>query len=499
MDQFVAGMMNPAIYPYPCDRVQLIETHISWVFLTGLRAWKVKKPVDFGFIDLRTLEQRRQSCLEELRLNRRLAPELYLDVVPITGTFANPRLGGSGPVLDYAVCMVQFDQKHLLSRLTPGLLTKQHVVHLADTCADFHQEAAVASGSAFGSAPSVRAAVEDNFHILGKADDRLATEVDELSLLAVGQAESLCDVFAERIHAGRIRECHGDLHLGNMFLQNGRVTVFDGIDFNDDLRWIDVISDIAFLIMDLDDRGNHGLANRFLNRWLERTGDYAGLAVLRFYCGYRAAVRAKIDVLRMHQANMSFCEQRGLANDCRRYLDLARQYNQDLQPSLTIMMGPSGSGKTTVAQRLIDSSDVIRLRSDVERKRLFGLGAEDTSQGTLRQSMYSADGDRATYSRLAELTDVVLDAGYPVVVDAAFLRRADRERFAQLALRHGVSFRIVKCTADEHQLQHRVEARRRHGGDASEADEQVLAMQLENYDGLVPDEERVAVRADEIR
>ena len=498
-EQFVEGMLNPAIYPYPCTKVRLIETHISWVFLTGLRAWKVKKPVDFGFVDFTTLDRRRQCCLEELRLNRRLAPDLYLDVVPITGSAASPEIDGDGPVIDFAVCMMQFDQNHLLSNLSPTLLQRKHMNVLADQCAQFHTNAEVApSDSPFGSAPRIRAAFEDNFNTLKRANNGLADEVSSLCETTRFQFGRLEEVFAQRKANGMIRECHGDLHLGNMFLQDDRVAIFDGIEFNDDFRWIDIISDIAFLIMDLQDRGYHGFGNRFLNRWLEHTSDYGGLSVLRLYCAYRAMVRAKIDVIRLHQENVSCSDQRHLSNDCRGYLQLAQRYSARLSPSLTITTGPSGSGKTTIAQKLIDSGDTIRTRSDVERKRLFGLAPEESSDERLRQRMYSSEADNATYDRLADLATIVIDAGLPVVVDAAFLRRTDRYRFAQLAACLGVPFMILKCSGGQQQLQERVEARQRRGRDASEADERVLAMQLQDRDELGPDEEHVAIDAGEI-
>jgi aminoglycoside phosphotransferase family enzyme/predicted kinase len=498
MEQFVTGMLNPEIYPYPCSEVRLVETHISWVFLTGLRALKVKKPVNLGFLDFTSLAQRRRSCHEELRLNRRLAPDMYLDVVPITGTLDAPAIGGTGPILDYAVCMVQFDQACLLSHLSPGTLTCGQIDQLADTCAQFHENAAAAVDSCFGTHDRIRAAVQDNFDILQQADRCISADVARLRFAASLQMKELIPIFDKRRRNNRVRECHGDLHLGNMFLQDDRITVFDGIEFNDDFRWIDVINDIAFLIMDLDDRGHHGFANRFLNRWLEQTGDYDGLAVLRFYCGYRAAVRAKVDVIRMHQEHVSYFDQRHLTNDCRGYLDLAIGYMAPLKPRLTITTGPSGSGKSTVAQRVVDAGDTIRLRSDVERKRMFGLRPEEKSDVVLKQRMYSAEADRATYLRLAELAETVVLSGFPVIVDAAFLRQTDRERFAELARHLGVPFEILKCSASEQHLRDRIEARQRRGTDASEADQRVLAKQLESVDNLSPEEERVALNADEV-
>ena len=495
----VDALMNPAVYPHPCAHVTLEETHISWVFLTGLRAYKIKKPVDLGFVDFTSLETRRHCCFEELRLNRRLAPELYLDVVAITGTVDRPEINGQGPVIDYAVCMVQFDHLKLLSRLDRNILTLDHMNGLADQCAEFHVTAAQADiCSQFGSPDRIRSALDDNFETLKKADAGLIRRISMIQEAAHRQFEKLVDTFHERKAMAMIRECHGDMHLGNMFLQNDRVTVFDGIEFSDDFRWIDVINDIAFLMMDLDDRGYHGFSNRFVNRWLERTGDYEGLAVLRFYCDYRAMVRAKIDVIRMHQPDVSFTDQRHLANDCCEYLTLAEAYLTELSPSLTITMGPSGSGKSTVSQSMIDRGDMIRIRSDVERKRLFGLSADDVSTDDLRVRLYSAETTEATYDRLAELATTVINAGYPVIVDATFLHRSQRDRFHRLTQRLDVPFRIVKCSASESELRDRVEARQKTASDASEANLRVLERQLLDSDALDPDEEIFAVDASEV-
>ncbi|MCP4782515.1 MAG: AAA family ATPase [Fuerstiella sp.] len=485
--------MNPAIYPHPCTHVDLVETHISWVLLTGLRAYKIKKPVDLGFANFTTLERRRHFCEEELRLNRRTAPGLYLDVMPITGSADNPRIGGSGPAIDYAVRMLQFDQHSLLSNLSLNELRPVQVDALADQCAEFHRRAPAAiPRSMFGLPEQVMTPVRANFDTLRNGSETVRTLSNALEQQAELQFSRLCQIFNDRKQNGMIRECHGDLHLGNMFLQNDQVTIFDGIEFNDALRWIDIVNDVAFTVMDFENRGFHNLANRFLNRWLERTGDYTGLHVLPFYCTYRAVVRAKVNAVRMKQPNLSFSEQRHVANDCRGYLELAQQYTVRHRPALMITMGPSGSGKTTATQQLLEATNTVRIRSDVERKRLYGLAPEARSTPALKAKMYSAEATTTTYDHLAVLATQVIVAGFPVVVDATFLKRRERGRFSRLADSLGVPFLIIRCEAAPVELRERVGQRTQ---DASEADEIVLQSQLRSMDPIDSNEQQCVIDA----
>jgi aminoglycoside phosphotransferase family enzyme/predicted kinase len=489
----IAGLMNPAIYPHPCTHVELVETHISWVLLTGLRAYKIKKPVDLGFADFTALERRRHFCEEELRLNRRTAPGLYLDVVPITGSAGNPQIGGSGPALDYAVRMLQFDQHSLLSNLSLNKLRPVQVDALADQCAEFHRRAPAAEPtSMFGVPEQIMTPVLANFDTLRNAHESVRTLSYELNQQAESHFSRLRQIFHDRRLNGMIRECHGDLHLGNMFLQNGQVTIFDGIEFNESLRWIDVVNDVAFTVMDFENRGFHNLANRFLNRWLERTGDYSGLHVLPFYCAYRAVVRAKVTAVRMNQPGLSFSVRRHLKNDCRSYLKLAQQYTVRRRPALMITMGPSGSGKTTATQRLLEGTDTVRIRSDVERKRLYGLAPEARSSTDLKSKMYAAEATAATYDCLAGIAAQVIDAGFPVVVDATFLKRTERDRFSRLAGALGVPFLIIRCEAGPGELRGRIGKRTQ---DASEADESVLQSQLQTMEPIDSNEQQYVIDA----
>ena len=465
--RIVDGLLNPDIYPHPSTAVELVETHISWVLLTGLRAYKIKKPVYLGFVDFTTLERRKHYCEEEILLNQRLAPDLYLDVVPITGSIENPQIDGTGPVVEYAVRMRQFNKNHLLTALPSIELSVARIERLADSCAAFHGQAeTVMPDSAFGSPQANYQPVVENFAAMESTDESVCEQVADLRERVEFLVGRLIHTFRERKLCGRVRECHGDLHLGNMFLQDDKIWIFDGIEFNESFRWIDVINDIAFLVMDLTARGHRGLANRFLNRWLEQTGDYEGLKVLSFYCAYRAAVRAKVDLIRIHQSDVTCSEQLHLAHDCSSYLRLAQEFLVRHPPSLTITMGLSGSGKSTVTGRLVETRNAIRIRSDVERKRLYGLDVTGKFSDESKSQVYSERSTASVYDCLKQLAATVIDAGYPVIVDATFLKRSQRQSFARLAQSLGVPFSIIHCQAHEDVLRERIRNRQAEGVDA---------------------------------
>ena len=475
----IRSLLQPEAYAHPVTAIRLIETHISWVILTGRYAYKIKKPVDLGFLDFSTLDKRRICCHEELRLNRRLAGPIYLEVVAITGTHQRPVLNGQGDAIEYAVRMVQFPQEAQLDNmLADGELEIQHIDAIADRVAEFHRHIDIAAeDSDFGDPDHVYQPVAENFaqirqHLhAGRFEQQLAVLED----WSRSTFEALKPYFAQRKADGFIRECHGDMHLRNLVWFRGEPLAFDCLEFNPALRWIDTMSEVAFLVMDLQDRKQAAFAQRFLNRYLEKSGDYPGIRGLRFYLSYRALVRAKVDAIRAAQPHINDQEKTSAEQEFLAYLELARTYTQAEAPALIITRGLSASGKSTLTQPLLERVGAIRIRSDVERKRLFGIPARADSTAGIDEGIYSAEAGRRTYERLATLAAMVIDAGTTVIIDAAFLKFDQREPFRQLALAKGVPFIILEFNAAADTLRRRIRSR---AHDVSDADLSVLEHQL---------------------
>ncbi|MBX3623004.1 MAG: AAA family ATPase [Rhizobacter sp.] len=468
--------------------VGLIETHLSWVLLTPRHAYKLKKPVQLGFVDFSTLPARQHACEEELRLNRRMAASLYLAVLPVRGPPQAPRLSGSGAPIDWVVKMRRFPDGALWSeRLAAGRLGAAHVDAFAQRLAAFHAAAPVAhAGAGFGDAPLVADTVQQVYTRLEAIRPGAAGEA--LGGWLAAQSTALAPVWQARLQDGFVRECHGDLHLANVVVleragADDEVSAFDCLEFDPALRWIDVLSDTAFLVMDLWAHGRHDLAFRFLDTYLAHSGDHAGLPVLRHYMVYRALVRGLVSLLQ------------GRERHATTYLDLARTLATGTDPRLLITHGLPGSGKTHVSQGLLEAAGAIRLRSDVERKRLHGLAAFDDShaQGL---DIYTAAATERTFTHLHDLAAVALQAGYPVVVDAAFLKRAERDRFRGLARARGVPFTLLACQAPPEMLRERVQSRAARGDDASEAGVAVLDTLMRTQEPLQDDERRHTIEVD---
>lgn len=484
--ELVAALADPSCYPHPVDSVEHLETHISHILLAGDYAYKIKKPLNLGFLDFTSLSRRNFFCNEELRLNRRLAPDLYLACIAIGGTVADPVLGTEpDQAIEYAVKMRRFPQSALLDKqLADGVLQPRHADALARQLADFHGAIPrVVATSPFGSPERILQPALDNFTqtrpLLSDAES--LEQLSRLEEWTRGAYQRLRDHLAARKADGFIRECHGDLHLGNMIRQDDRIEIFDGIEFNDDFRWIDVMSDLAFLTMDLCRRQASGLAWRLLNVYLEFSGDYAGLAVLPFYQVYRAMVRAKIAAIRRHQPDLDASQRQAVHDECLAYLNLAQSFTCGQTPFLLITHGVSGSGKSYFTRQLLETLGAIRLRSDVERKRLFGLGPLDASDSAPDQGLYTPEASHRTYEQLRRVAGDILAAGYPVLVDATFLEQERRRLFRDLAEQRGVPFVLLACAADPEILRTRVAQRLAQGGDAAEADIAVLEQQLAGY------------------
>ena len=483
-------------FPVSADEIEVIETHISSVLLTGDYAYKFKKPVDFGFLNFTSLDARKHFCEEELRLNSRLAPSIYLEVVTITGTPENPSINGEGEAFEYAVKMRQFDQSELLDqKQKAGELTADLINDIAVQMAEFHQTAATAAAdSVFGKPSSIYAPMEQNFRQLEELisdEDKLAqlVRIENWTKNTFGELSELLD---SRGKDGAIRECHGDIHLGNITLLDGQVTIFDGIEFNDEFRWIDVMSELAFITMDLIDRGEVELANLLVNQYLEKSGDYAGVPLLRFYQVYRAMVRAKIASFRLADPHLDEATRTEVLTQYQSYADLAERFASNSAPQLILMHGVSASGKSTISNVIAQKLGAIRIRSDVERKRLFNA-LETTSADDIESGIYSQEASETTYEHLLTSTQTLLQSGLSVVVDAAFLKYDQRYPFLQMAADHNLNFHVVNNECDVSTLRQRLADRK---NDVSDADESVLEHQLKVVQTPRNDEQIITLNGD---
>lgn len=469
-----AALLRPQAYPDPVPAVEMIETHISRVFLAGDFAYKVRKPVRFDFVDFSTAQARHDDCESELRLNRRFAPHLYLDVVaivpgPLPGSV---RVGGAGEPIAHAVRMRRFDQRNLFSALAAqGRLLPAHVDALGRGMAAFHRTlppAAPADG--FGTPARIGATLAEclgGIERLTRAP-RLAGRV---AARARGEAVRLAGAFEARLRSGHVRECHGDAHLRNIVLLDGVPTLFDCLEFNAALRWTDTVSDLAFPVMDLLQHGERALAYRLLDGYLEQSADFGALAVLPFYLAMRALVRARVLLEQAAQQQAGDAAMTQAQTQARRLLALAWRCLARHRGAIVLMHGLSGSGKSTVAARMCEAAAMVRVRSDAVRKTLHHC--EMPAEG-----WYAPREMARTYRRLLAICRLGARAGFPMIADATFLLHAERARFVAQARRLRVPFAIVECEASPDMLRARLAARARTGGDLSDADDAVLAWQM---------------------
>lgn len=499
-DALARALTDPACYPHPAQEIRVIETHISRVFLTGGVAYKLKKPLDLGFLDFTTLAKRRHFCEQELTLNRRLAPRLYLEVVAIRGSIDRPRLAGDGDAIEYAVKMREFAQDDLLDRvLARGALAPAHVDALAQIVARFHAGLHGAPrDEGYGRPEAVREPVLQNFAQLRElaAEDEDCAALERLERRSRDEHARLAGLMEARRAGGFVRECHGDLHLGNIALVDGEIQIFDCLEFNPAYRWIDVANENAFLTMDLAYRGRSDYAARYLNDYLELTGDYESLALLAYYQVYRALVRAKIALIRARQAGLDPPAVAAARRDFELHLRLALRFTARQKPAIVITHGLAGSGKTTASQALLERLAAVRIRSDVERKRLFGLASRELATPPMRHDLYSAAAGARTYAEMERLVAIAVAAGYPAIADATFLKAEQRLRMRALAQSLGVPFLILDCRAPEALLRERIVARLARHSDASDATPAVLERQIAEQEPLTAIEEEDAVRVD---
>ncbi|GIX31752.1 MAG: hypothetical protein KatS3mg124_2224 [Porticoccaceae bacterium] len=480
-DPWPGALLDPAVYPHPVGELTLVETHISWVVLTGQWAYKFKRPVNLGFVDFSTPERRRHFCERELALNRRFAPELYRAVVPVTGSRARPRLEGAGEPIDHALAMRQFDPDEVLARLAErGLLDEALVGELARTLAALHDALPpLAEAEAQRARRAFVGVALDNVRWLDRAlrlpAERRALRAARAFLVAALRRSR--PLRRARAAGGRFVDGHGDLHLGNLVRFGGRLVPFDCIEFDDSLRRLDRLAELAFLAMDLEARGLAARSRQLRSDYLEWTGDHEGLPLFDLYRCHYALVRAKVAL--------------AAGASPRRHLALARLAARPRRPWLCLLHGPSGSGKSWLAARIVAATGALRLRSDVERKRLFGLAPEQSGRHVA--GLYERPASERTFARLLELARAVVAAGFPCAVDATFLGRDDRAPFLAWARKAGLPVAVVAARAPEAEIRARLAARR---GDASDADWEVYLRQRERVEPVAAEEADLVLAVD---
>jgi uncharacterized protein len=499
LPQHLKGLLAPRSYTHHVAAVRLIETPTSWVLLTGLFAYKIKRPIHYPFVDQRSLEHRRVLCEEELRLNRRFAPELYLQVERITLSSGEARMGGEGEVAEYAVRMVEFDVEAGLDRLlATGTVSQQELHRFGEDLADLHARLPVAGPGEFPGDPQAhREQLLANFEQCLEVAGRLGrgADIEALRDPVERTMTEACDHLTERRASGHVRECHGDLHARNIVRYQGRLLAFDCIEFAPELRWIDVAEDVSFLLMDLQVRQAPRHAQAFLGGYLGVSGDFRVCRLSRSYRVHRALVRAKVAALQALGSEAGEARERALA-EFQAYCQAAQQLVAPPHPLLVVMCGTSGSGKTWLAAQLAARLGAVHIRSDVERKRLAQVSPRDHPGSGLLEGLYTRERTAQVYRHLAACATEALEGGYDVIVDATFLRRDERSLMFAAAAALGRPAYLVHCHAPQGVQMARIEQRRAGGGDASDADLQVLEWQQRHSQAVAADEGPCILDAD---
>lgn len=493
----LAALLEPDAYPHATGRIELVETHVSWVLLTGQLAYKIKRPVQHAFVDLRAPERRAFFCHEELRLNRRFAPDLYLNVVDITvSASGRARIGGSGTAIEQAVCMRQFRREEELDRLLAAdRVEPAELRAFGRDLADIHARLPVAAASdRRGDPDAVDAVVLENVDECERAADVFGASAGIAPFRAafVARLDGARQRIAARAAGGRVRECHGDLHARNIVRTASGMVAFDCMEFEPAFRWIDVAEEIAFLIVDLRARARPVHAHAFRTGYLERSGDWGACRVLDLYAAHRSLVRAKVAALTAAGESDAGAVET-LRAGFEDYVRSARDALAPREPVLVLVAGMSGAGKTWLAERIAPELDAVHLRSDVERKRLAGLDDAARTDSAPGEGLYAPAMSRRTYEALARAAADATAGGMTAVVDATFIRREDRARFRALATELGVPVCLVRCGASHDVRRRRVGQR---SGDASEATPAILAWQEARAEPVEPGEEFAILDAD---
>lgn len=486
------SLLKPDAYPEAVTGVELVQTHVSYIFLTDRYAYKIKKPVDFGFLNFSTIDRRRFYCNEEVRLNRRLCPDIYEGVVELRETPAGAAFHGNGTIIDYAVKMKRLPADRMLDKLVDaGTVTPAAMRKISSVIAEFHRTALMSPAIAdYGRLERIMFNWQENFEqIIPFENLTLPAHERELirSWVATFAAEH-GNIFQQRVDDGFIRECDGDIHLENICLDDGAVYIFDCIEFNERFRCCDTAADIAFLLMDLDYHGRHDLSDDVIDEYVSRTGDRGLLALVDFYKIYRAFVRGKVESFRLNDSGINPDDQALAGMRAARYFRLVRGYieRRQLKPALFITCGLMGSGKSTLTAQLAFELGIASFNSDATRKQIRGVPPDTPVRDAFGEGIYDRQTTDKTYAELLRRAENHLQKGSAVIIDASFTHKTQRTPFAMLAKRLAVPLIILHVVCSEAENMHRLQEREVTGKSVSDGRLELLALQAAGFE--TPDE-----------
>jgi aminoglycoside phosphotransferase family enzyme/predicted kinase len=482
------SLLKSDAYPEPVTRVELVQTHVSYIFLTDRHAYKIKKPVDFGFLNFSSIDRRRFYCNEEVRLNRRLCPDIYEGVVELRETSHGAAFHGNGAVLDYAVKMRRLPAERMLDKLVAtGDITPATMREISRLIATFHLNAPTSSTVAdHGRLERIMYNWQENFEQMVPFEETTLPARDReyiRSWVTTFAAEHI-HTFQQRVDDGFIRECDGDIHLENICLDNDSIHIFDCIEFNDRFRCCDTAADIAFLLMDLDFHGRHDLSDDVINEYISVTGDAGAVPLIHFYKIYRAFVRGKVESFRLNDNGIGIDEQLRAKKRAIRYFRLVRGYIErcHLKPTLFITCGLMGSGKSTLSTQLAFELGLPLYNSDVIRKQLAGFPVDTQSRDAFNTGLYNQQTHDATYTELLSKAAQHITTGGSVIIDACFTHRDQRSAFAALADLHAVRFTILHVTCSDAENKRRLLDREASGVSVSDGRLELLTYQAEAFE-----------------
>ena len=477
------ALLNSQAYPHKPRKIELVQTQMSFLFLTGDYVYKVKKPVNLGYLDYTTLEKRRFFCHQELELNRRLCPEVYLAVAPIVEYKGALHIEGEGKTVEYAVKMKQLPRDHMMDVLLPrGQVSQEMVTKVAEKLVSFHQRAETNPEiAAFGKLGVIRQNTDENFaqteRYVGVSIP--STEYNRIENYTDDFMQSNASLFNKRIREGKIRDCHGDLHAAHVCFTDD-ICIYDCIEFNDRFRYSDVASEIAFLAMDLDRYQQADLSNHLVNTYVELSHDEELLKLLNFYKCYRAYVRGKVESFKLDDPYLTEEEKKASLATAESYFDLACSYAR-AKPLVIITTGLVGTGKTTVAEALSQRLGCATISSDVIRKKLANISPTEHRFEEFQGGIYSADFSAKTYSEMFQQADKILSQGQSVILDATFGRKEDRLQAKKLAEERGADFVVLECLLDEENTKRRLEERLK-GETTSDGRWEIFEFQKQRFD-----------------